>query len=141
MKSAHELLKTAQGLQSFTTASYPSVLIVDSFYTLPTPTTSKSSPSPPFSNCSDTARDDPKIAYFSLAVLSASVLVVHAAPLQANQAESKPSQGWNKEAIFTLIGVLVAAITIIAMVVIAFPSTRKWCASKHTLLNAFGALR
>lgn len=80
------------------------------------------------------------MAYLSLIFLFAKVLVVHAAPLQPNQAESTHSQGWDKEAIFTLVGVFLALVAIIVMIILALPSARKWCASENILSDALKAL-
>ncbi|KAH3948633.1 hypothetical protein HBI25_048660 [Parastagonospora nodorum] len=57
---------------------------------------------------------------FSLAVI---ISAVHAAPVEPNQ----PPSSWSKEAIFGLLGFFAAILTILAMVLMASPSARKWC--------------
>ncbi|KAH4140118.1 hypothetical protein JI435_440840 [Parastagonospora nodorum SN15] len=61
---------------------------------------------------------------FSLAVI---ISAVHAAPIEPNQ----PPSNWSKEAIFGLLGFFAAILTILAMVLMASPSARKWCTREH----------
>ncbi|KAH5215094.1 hypothetical protein HBI40_050830 [Parastagonospora nodorum] len=61
---------------------------------------------------------------FSLAVI---ISAVHAAPVEPNQ----PPSSWSKEAIFGLLGFFAAILTILAMVLMASPSARKWCTREH----------
>ncbi|KAH5390998.1 hypothetical protein HBI32_237350 [Parastagonospora nodorum] len=72
------------------------------------------------------------MAFFSLIVLPATTLVVHAVPVELDQVESTHSQGWNKEAIFTLVGVFLALVAIVVMVILALPSVRRWFTSTRS---------
>jgi uncharacterized membrane protein YdbT with pleckstrin-like domain len=80
------------------------------------------------------------MAFFSLIILLATTLVVHAIPVEFDQAESTNSQGLNKEAIFTLVGVFLALVAIVVMVILALPSVRRWFTSEYILSNAMKVL-
>jgi len=68
--------------------------------------------------------------------LAAIASAVHAAPVKPSQPEpSQPQSSWSKEAIFSLIGLFAAILTILAMFLMASPSARKWCTHEPTHLQ------